>query len=245
MHLKSLPEVPSTELVVARNMAPRMVVPQKPLVSKKKKNQKGGKAVMEARPLGIPGSIYPPPFTVNKPVMVKRRFISSATVALTWTLALGHQQFLVATTAILANPIVDVWRVHKIEMWAPPSSATAAGIVSLEPIAAATTDNFMNDLAVILQDQTSSEDRMAHICFLTDRLTPTGSWHNTSTVNSAGQLFVTTCTTGAVIDITFEVVYNYTLLPNGYTVAVAGATAGTLYSKSVSANLTSQGVNVI
>jgi len=82
---------------------------------------------------------------------------------------------------------------------------------------------------------------------------PLGSWHKTSTTNFAGSLFILNInqnggTNNKVVtmDIEFEYILNLVGLPQGYTIAGAGLTAGTLGGANImGSNMSLRDINIL
>lgn len=185
----------------------------------------------------------PPQLGIAPKYSIRRRFISTGVVNGNFTLASGHNQFLVAVTASLGDVWVDCWRIKKLEAWSPLQNigGNAAIILTTVGISA---DNMYNDRGTIIEDSTTSTDRAAHIVWKPPRNQPSGSWHVTSTTNSGGILFTFSSQSSTIVDITFDYVPNNYQGPNGYQLIVAGATTGALFSHSPISNLVPVGVNV-
>jgi len=177
----------------------------------------------------------------------KRRYAATASVAGTFQLLSGHNQFLVCSASGPATFVswVDMWRIKKIEIWSPLTTVGGSGGCSITAVGASA-DNMFNDRALILADNTTSLDRAAHIVWKPPKTQPSGSLHFTTTVSSAIVLFNLSCTTDSIVDITYGFVPLTSGALNGYTVtATAGTPAGTLAAKAPMANLVPVGVNVV
>jgi hypothetical protein len=176
--------------------------------------------------------------------MIRRRYISAGTISLTFTQQMGHNQFLVATTSILANSYVESWRIKRIRVWAT-SDNSAEAFCSIIPFSLDSVDNNFNDRAVKIEDATSSVDRPAFIELIPKPNTPIGAWHITSTVNTTGALFLMTASTNSIIDIDFDTIVNTIAGVTSYTVAIVAGTAGRLYAIAPTTNMVPQGVGTI
>ena len=138
-----------------------------------------------------------------------------------------------------------MWRIKKVEMW---TTLQASGdTVAITPLSTDTSLNFNSDRIREISDTSCSVDHPAHVVVNTKPSQPMGSWHVTSTVNASTQLFSFACPLEAIMDITFEGVINLSGAPNGYTRALVGATAGTLYATAIGASpaMTPVGINSI
>jgi hypothetical protein len=178
------------------------------------------------------GSQYPPPMVVQKTNTLKIRYNASSAVADDFTIGDGHNQFIVATTAVLGNSYVECWRLKKIAIWAAVDSTVAEANISLRPLARDGTLNSFNAPDEAITDTTVSVDRPAHVQFVTNIDNPNGSWHYTTTINSAQILYSLVCTQNAVVEMTFEYRLNLVASTLGYTTVLVGATAGALYARS-------------
>jgi hypothetical protein len=193
--------------------------------------------------VSLPKEMYPPQIDFIPSLTFKRRFRCSGAISSTgFRLADGHNQFTVATTSILGNCYLDMWRISKIEMWTTLNSS--GGTVSILPVAVDSNLNFYNEKIKEISDSSVSVDKPAHVVFKTNKNTPVGSWHWSTTANSTGILFNFVCPAETIMDIQFEGVLNLTGIPNGYTRALSLATAGTLYAAAInSTTMTPVGIN--
>jgi len=192
------------------------------------------------------GLVVIPVINPQKIVRIHRRFqADSAVIGGSFTLASGHQQFLVAISAVAGYCMLDEWRLNKVTVYAPYNDTAQEGNVVLIPIGAELDSNYFCAPSVIMQDTTGSRDRVAMVSMTPKRNTPIGSWHVANTVNTTGTLFTMSCTAGAILDIEFDVLYNYAFPLSGYTTVIAAASIGTQYARSLMSSLVPQGVNYI
>jgi len=174
----------------------------------------------------------------------KRRFVSAGSISnLAFTLANGHQQFLVVTSALgAAVPYVDSWRLRSISVWVQMTQnagSNAQSSFSISPVGSDISSNNFNDPEKIWECDglsTASPGRMKIVC---GKKTPLGGWHFTSNVNFAGTLFqYNNVTSGPlaqtiVMDLEFDTLLNLAGLPLGYGVTTATTTVGTIGGRSI------------
>jgi len=197
----------------------------------------------------VGGNTGPPRFVFQQAVTLRRRYVATAAFNGTFSIQSGNNQFLCATAAALCNCIAESWRIKKVEMWSaynPVSNVN--GAITMSAVAQDTSQNFFNSVPWQMDDETNSNARVAHLKRSFTHNQPEGNWHYGSTTNTGGVLFGMVGTDKTVVDITFEVIY--AVGGNGasfaqYTVVVAGANVGTLYSRVPMTNLVPQDVNLI
>jgi len=222
-----------------------------------RKNKKGGKkkarvAVQNSleHRLVLNGPLYPRSLNLARKETQVRRFVqNSAVVNQGFTLANGHDQFLVVTTvAGNAVPYVDSWRIKFIEFWAL-SAEDSATSVTFTPTGSSS-DNMRNDREAIFECTSRSQADPAHMKIIASKEQPLGSWHFTSNTGFASTLFQMTIgvnggakQTRVTMDITFETITNLAGLPLGYGVVTGTTTLGTLGGRNVLSGFLLQGVN--
>lgn len=190
--------------------------------------------------------VGPPVIHPQKPITVVRRFETDAAVTNgAWDLAKGHQQFLIATTSVLAYCTLDEWRIKSITGYAPFQDTLQEGNIIIIPGATDLSENFFNSRSMAFQDTTLSRDRCARVKYVPIKGDPVGSWHVANTVNSTGQLFTVTCTPGAVLDIEFEILQNYCFPVSGYSLTIVAGAVGSQYARAFASTFIPQGVNYI
>jgi hypothetical protein len=217
--------------------------------SNKTKKVKGRKVqlVRELDPINK----YPGPLQATQIVKVWRRFQVTTIAVGLFKLSDGHNQFLVATTTILANCYADAWRIKKVRAWAPfvdTSGSNSDGGVNITPVGVDNTSNFYNDKSIIKIGSNASADKPAYQEITADPRTPMGSWHIANTVNPSGGLFSFALTLNTTLDILFEMIPNWGLAFGGYTIAKVAAVAGTLYATNLttsSGTVSPVGINSI
>jgi len=196
------------------------------------------------------GRSIPPSLSLAKKETQLRRFVQSAAVSNQgFSLANGHDQFLVVTN-VLGNavPYVDSWRIKAIDVWAL-SAEDSTTAVTLTPTGTST-DNMRNDRESIYQISSRSSADPAHMRIVTTKTQPLGSWHFTSNVGTASTLFQVNISvnggaknTRVTMDITFETITNYAGLPLGYGVVTASTNLGLVGGRNVLTGMTLQGIN--
>jgi hypothetical protein len=187
-----------------------------------------------------------PPIEYQNKLTIRRRFQAGATVSGILHLQDVLNQFLVATSATLLQPSIEVVRVKEIEMWSNQSvsSPSGEGFVTLVVEASDSTSNNFNSPPQSWNDVTNSTTQVAHLKKRFDTNSPMGSWHYADNLNVAQQLCFLSCSTSSTIDIVFEVYFNYAGGPRSYSVVVVGATPGQFYSRIPITSLNPVGVNV-
>jgi hypothetical protein len=182
----------------------------------------------------------------QKVVRLTRRFQSdSAVVGGAFTLASGHNQFLFALSTVAGYCLLDEWRINKVRLYAPYNDTAQEGNAILIPVGVELDSNYFCTPSITHQDTTGSRDRVAMVEMKPSNRTPMGSWHVANTVNPTGTLFTLSCTSGAILDIEFDVLYNYVFPLSGYTVVISGATLGSQYGKTIMTSFVPQGVNYV
>jgi len=191
---------------------------------------------------------FPPPLITSFIQTIKRRFIPTGAVSGNFTIQSGILQFVVATTAIIVEPIVNMWRIAKIEGWCTqdPTNAGNEAYIQLAEIGVDSVNNTFSTPPRVWSDSSNASNHAAHICLKgksTDGIL--FSWHTSDNVNTAQTLFSLGCTVLSVIDITFQVVICFAGVGRNFSQACVGASVGTLYARVPITNLLPVGVNVI
>lgn len=199
----------------------------------------------------VPGPEFPPVRNFAKKDIQVRRFIQNAAVTnQAFTLANGHDQFLVVTNvAGNAVPYVDSWRIKRIDVWCI-SEANFSTNVTISAVGTDLTSNMRNDPERIWQCTSRSVSDPGHMSIVPSKNLPLGSWHFTSTTNFAGSLFQMSVGGGGgvsnfrcTMDITFETLINYVGLPLGYGVVTSTTTLGTVGGRGILSGFILQGIN--
>jgi hypothetical protein len=181
-------------------------------------------------------------------VTIRRRYQAQGTVGSVLTLQSVLNQFLMATSATLLQPSVEMVRIKEIEMWSNQSvsGSTSEGFVTLGIEANDSTSNNFNSPPFNWTDSSNSPDRAAH---LKKRFTPDdgpiGSWHYTDNLNVGQPLAYIACSASSTVDIVFEIFLNYSGSVRSWTSVVIGANVGGFYARIPVTNLTPFGVNLI
>jgi len=193
-------------------------------------------------------SLSPPTFDFSPKTTIKRRYNCAGNVSGTFSIQSGNNQFLCATAAALCNCIADVWRVKSIEMWANFNTTNNNAYVQLSSIDQDTNQNSFNADPWQLRDDSTSTTYTAHIKKQFKKNTPEGAWHFGSTVNTGNALFEIAASSGAIIDIVYEVRFGFGAGGASFaqwTVVVAAANVGTLYCRIPITNMIPNGQNTI
>jgi hypothetical protein len=186
-----------------------------------------------------------PSINVQPIQRVSRLFQSSGSVNGQFTIQSGILQFLVATSANLVQPIIEMYRIRRIRAWANLASSGSAGYVELTPLGQDGSQNCFNSPPMSFVDTTNSSTQTAHIDYTTDVNQPSGSWHNTSTTNVGQALFQFACSANASWLIDFDIIYGWSEAVNNFSQAIPGTgTTGTLCCRVPITNLTPLGVNM-
>jgi hypothetical protein len=133
-----------------------------------------------------------------------------------------------ATAANAAYGLFEAFRIRCVEMWAPPSSTGAATTVAIEEGPAGSA---LGNPSRRISDVTMGQSRPAHVRWVPQRDTLLANWITAATSN----LLLFTGPTGTTIDIHLS----YTLRDNlgsAVSAAVAGATTGQVYVRSLNSN---------
>ncbi len=152
---------------------------------------------------------------------------------------------IVATTSILGNPISQMARLLRVEIWAPaitgasPSPGSCAIKTLNSSNSAGNPDSGFWAPPKTVQDATTSADEPAHVIFTPLRNTLAGAWHSPNQPANSVNLFQITATAGAVMDVWYEYIPNWET-PNNNTVTMTqtlvGATAGQVYKRALAAS---------
>jgi len=183
---------------------------------------------------------FPPAYLATPTRSITRRFVSAPTIAISsndFTLSLGHRQFLVVvSTGGLAVPWVDEWRIKAITVWCT-SYVDNPTTCEIRPNFTDAADNCFNDKDSTYACSSRSEAEAGHMKIIPARDTPLGSWHKTSTLNSAGSLFDININNGGAstgnwatttLDLEFEYIENIVGGANGYSITVATTNLGNM-----------------
>lgn len=147
------------------------------------------------------------------------------------------QLMCVATSATVANNLPVAAKLRRIEAWAPPSSTGAAVVLAIEDLGLNAAGGFSGPSRRV-EDVTLGQSRPAHVVFTPSPQSLSSKW-----IDGSGSVSMISLTGPA--DTTFDVHISWTLQdgesPVSTVPAPAGATAGTLYIRS----LNSSGANNI
>jgi hypothetical protein len=180
-----------------------------------------------------------------------RRFTQNAAVANQgFTLANGHDQFLVVTNVTgAAVPYVDSWRLKFIDIWLVGNVDGSSSNLALSPTGG-DSSNMNNDPEQLFQMSARSPTEPVHMRIKCSAKRPLGSWHFTSTTGFASTLFQLNISTNtsanvlrATMDLTFETRKNLAGLPLGYGSMTSTTTLGTMGGRSILSGMALQGIN--
>jgi hypothetical protein len=184
--------------------------------------------------------------TINvQPIQrVQRMYQASGSVNGQFTIQSGIIQFLVATSANLVQPVIEMFRIRRVRAWANLASSGNAGFVEITPLAQDTTSNCFNSPPMSYVDTTNSSTQTAHVDYKTDVNQPSGSWHNTSTTNVGLALFQFASSANASWVIDYDIIYGWSEAVNNFSQSIPGTgTTGTLCARIPVTNLSPLGVN--
>lgn len=217
---------------------------------KKTSGRKFQDAMLFEHRLLTTGPYEPPTRSLVRKDTHIRRFVQFAAVGnQTFTLANGHDQFLVVTNvAGNAVPYVDSWRIKKIEAWALSAEDTATS-VTITPVGA-DASNMRNDRESIFEMTSRSQAKPAYMGIVCSKTQPLGSWHFTSNTGFASGLFQVNVqgntgvkNTRVTMDITFETITNLAGFPLGYGVVTGTTALGTVGGRNILSGFSLVGVN--
>lgn len=176
------------------------------------------------------GLLEPPPFQAIFPRKIKRRlrFITAVNTAFS---AIDMMQLsgMMAASPTLGIPLVWAFRLKKIEIWGPVTTAGTTIITSITDVSIDTAENDFNGSFVKVVDESLSFDRPAHVWMKPAPSTPLGSWHNGQAGAIPVVLFALQGPIGSTVDIVMEVVDGFNTTPNSYTQTLVGASTGATY----------------
>ncbi len=136
-----------------------------------------------------------------------------------------------ATTATAAYGLPKAFKLRKIEAWSPPASDGAATVLAVED--AATGLGFAAPSRRI-EDVTMGQNRPAHVMWKPQADSLLSKWLDAS--GSIGNLVELTGPTGTTFDVHLSWVLQDGETPTAVVAAVAGATAGQLYIRSLNSS---------
>lgn len=185
------------------------------------------------------------PEIISSPIFqVYRRFICTTAVADTLTIYNCIQQFMIATTTILAYPMIYAVRVKKIRILAPVTTQGTSVTVRLTPVTVDTSTNNFSAVPETFLDTSASIDVPAYIQLIPAIDTPLGSWHFATSID--GNLLAIVAPPGSTMDIFFEyILRSSTGTAGAPTRAIVAGTVGVTYAAAVATNFIPTGVNFI
>lgn len=171
---------------------------------------------------------------------VYRRFITQGQINGTIGIFDMLNQFLVATTSILAYPYVSAVRIKKIRLLAPVTTQGSSVFVSMRPSALDSNQNSFNSVPELYIDSSASIDVPAYLSLTPSIDTPFGSWHRP--INTNLQVVEVVAPAGSTMDILFEFIVAAASTAKTYSQTVSGAVAGNMYAQNMLTNFQPQGV---
>ncbi len=189
------------------------------------KNQKSNKK-SKSRNSGA-GSAQPLSFKPTIQVDHKFRFQANAAGTSTIsTVSLGDLLCVAATTTS-AYQIAKSVRIRRVEMWGPPASNLTPVTVSLE-WADGSAGTYGNSIKI--SDTSVGSTRVAHLNAKPPKSTQTSMWQSATSGNN---LFTLIYPSGAIIDVHYSMTVQEDAGATAVTGAVAGATVGQVYVRSL------------
>ena len=164
-----------------------------------------------------------------------RRFVNNGG-AVSGSLTIAHllSQFMVAVTSVLGISYVRAVRIRQLRILSPVQTQGTSVTLRLQPNGVDAGNNSFNTVPETFIDTSASIDIPAYIFLKPAIDTPLGSWHFSNTTSS--NLMLITCPQGSTMDIQFEYILNTESTAATYTVVIAAATAGTLFSQTILTN---------
>jgi hypothetical protein len=197
-------------------------------------------------PISLSSRDAVPMIDVMPIVRMSRMYQASGSVNGQFTIASLIQQFMVATSSTNLVPVIDMIRVHRIRAWSNLASSGGEGYVELTPLGVDSANNSFSSPPKTYLDITNSTAYTAHLDVrFTPSLGPSGSWHATANVNTAGTLFQIVGSVNTCWIIDYDCIFGWATAPNNYSSTVSGAAQGSLYTRTPVTNMTPFGVNSI
>lgn len=138
----------------------------------------------------------------------------------------------VATTATAAFGLARSVKIRALEMWSPPDSAGAAVVASIEDSTAGTSS--VSGSSRRVEDVTMGQNRPAHVMYRPAAGSAQALWHVLD--SDLSELLKLSGPVGSTIDFHVSFILQDGEAPDAVTAAVAGATAGKLYIRSLNSN---------
>jgi len=175
---------------------------------------------------------------------VYRRFVNNGG-AVSGNIAIQDllNQFLVATTSVLASCYVRQVRIKKVRCLSPVTTQGTSVTLSMQPSGIDSSINSFTSVCETYIDTSASIDVPAYISLTPSIKTPLGSWHYNTNVSI--NLLNIQAPQGSTLDILFEYILNANNTTSSYTRTIAAATAGTLYATNILTNFVPSGVSSI
>jgi len=187
----------------------------------------------KARPLLIPDRSL-----IRKDISVHRFQQSAAVSNSGFTTQMGHDQFLVVTSAAgAAVSTVDAWRIRRITFYAVPQSGSSTALGFTDTSTDGVTNMRNDPEKLYLMTARSQDGEKMTVCV--GKNSSLGGWKFTSNVNIASSLFalnVVNSGTGnaqVTMDIEFETLLNLVGLPLGYGTTTLSTVVGAQGGRNV------------
>jgi hypothetical protein len=185
------------------------------------------------------------PEIITQPIFQSyRRFIASADTSGNLTIDDLLNQFMVATTSVLAIDYIKAVRIKKIRALSPVTTQGTSVFASMQPVGSDSGNNSFNSVPEVYIDTSASIDIPAYLSLTPSLTTPLGAWHYSNTTSIALLLMI--LPKGTTLDILFEFMLRTSEASQSpHTRVVAAATAGRQYAAAILTNLIPSGVNYI
>lgn len=181
---------------------------------------------------GARGSAFPMQLPASIQIDKVIRFKASSALASAPVTATDVQDLLcVATGTTAAYRLSSAFKLRKIEAWAPPASDGSATILAVED---AVISSSFTAPSRRIEDVTMGQSRPAHVMWKPQADSLLGKWLQ-STVGLSS-LVELTGPAGTTFDVHLSLMLQDGEAPQAVTAAVAGATVGTLYIRSLNSN---------
>jgi len=228
------------------------MIKEKSYKTPNKLNKKKKKTLMDADGLYLHNTNHDvrhpivalPEIVIQPSYLAYRRFVASSSVSGIITIQDCLNQFMVATTSVLAYCCVMAIRIKKVRCLAPVTTQGTSVTLTMQPAGLDSSNNSFNSVPEVYVDTSASIDVPAYLSLTPSVMTPFGSWHQATTVNQ--NLLTITAPQGSTLDILFEFVLRWSSPnPSGYTRTIAAGTAGVFYAASILSNFIPADVETI
>jgi hypothetical protein len=165
-----------------------------------------------------------------------RRFVASAAVSGSVTIADLLNQFMVAYTTTSGSCYVRALRIKAIRLLCPVTSQGTSISCQIQPNTTDGTNNSFSAVPENFRDTSASIDVPAYLYLKPSIDTPLGAWHYSTAVST--NLFLLIAPSGSTMDIQFEYILGNQSVITTFTQTIAAATPGTLFSRAILTNFT-------